>query len=181
MDYRKLLKKSGALLDGHFLLTSGLHSNRYIEKMRILENPEFLDPFIEKMKEISPDADWIIGPTLGGVILAYELARITGSRSGYAEREGNGRILKRDYGIKENDRILLVDDVLTTGSSLLDTKKAINRGNIIGATVLIDRSIEELLIDIPLYSVLSFPIENFEPENCPLCKKNIPLTKRGGS
>jgi orotate phosphoribosyltransferase len=180
MDYKKLLKDAGALLEGHFLLTSGLHSDKYIEKMRILENPALMEPFLDKMKELSPPTDWFIGPTLGGAIIAYELARIKGKKSAFAERKERGRALKREFTIQNSDKIVIVDDVLTTGSSIKETIKAIDKGKIIDIVVMIDRSISNIGIDIPIKAVLKYPIENYEPGSCHLCEGKVPLTKRGG-
>ncbi|MEA1912875.1 MAG: orotate phosphoribosyltransferase [candidate division WOR-3 bacterium] len=180
MDYKFLLEEAGALLKGHFLLTSGLHSDKYIEKMRILENPRLLKPFIDRMREIGPDADWIVGPTLGGSIIAFELARVMGKKCAYAERMGEARKLKRGFDIKDEDTILIVDDVLTTGGSIKQTIKAIQKGRILGGFVMIDRSNQDPEIDIPIHSVLKYPIRNYTPEDCPLCRKKIPLTRRGG-
>jgi orotate phosphoribosyltransferase len=180
MDYKKLLEEAGALLSGHFLLTSGLHSDKYIEKMRILENPALLGPFINRMKELSPETDWFVGPTLGGAIIAFELARITGKKSAFAERTGEGRELKREFGIKNADKIVIVDDILTTGSSIGETMQAIKKGKVLSAVVMIDRSSEKIKLDIPIKSVYKLPIKNYQPEICELCEKGIPLTKRGG-
>jgi len=168
MDYKRLLEEAGALLEGHFLLASGLHSDRYIEKMRILENPELAESFIDKMKELSPETDWFIGPTLGGAIIAFELARITGKKCAFAERTHEGRALKREFAIKDTDKIIIVDDILTTGSSIL------------GVVVMIDRSIEDIEINIPIKSVFKYPINNYKPEMCNLCEEGVHLTKRGG-
>ena len=181
MDYIKLLEEEGALLKGHFLLASGLHSDKYIEKFRILENPRNLEPFIQRMLKLSPDKmDWVIGPTLGGAIIAFELARVIGSRCAYSERVEDGRLLKRNFNIKDDDTILIVDDVLTTGGSIKDTIKSIETGNIIRIVVMIDRSVQDINLGIPLYSVLRYPITNYEPSICPLCRSEVPLTKRGG-
>ena len=180
MDYKKFLEESKALLEGHFLLTSGLHSDKYIEKMRILEDPALSGSFIGRMKELSPETDWFVGPTLGGAILAFELARITGKKSAFAERAKQGRVLKRDFSIKETDRIVIVDDILTTGSSIKDTIEAIDKGKIISIVVMIDRSVEDIDIGIPLKSVLKYPVNNYKPENCYLCEKGVKLTRRGG-
>ncbi|MCK4322222.1 orotate phosphoribosyltransferase [candidate division WOR-3 bacterium] len=180
MDYISLLEQEGALLKGHFLLASGLHSDKYIEKFRILENPKSLEPFIQKMVELSPKVDWVIGPTLGGAIIAFELARVLGVRSAYSERNGEGRVLRRGFNIKENDTILIVDDILTTGGSITDAIVSIEKGKILGVVVMIDRSVDDIDFGIPLYSVLRYPINNYEQENCPLCREDIPLTKRGG-
>lgn len=180
MDYKKLLEEAGALLTGHFLLTSGLHSDKYIEKMRILENPALLEPFINNMKELSPETDWFIGPTLGGAIIAFELARVTGKKSAFAERTEQGRELKREFAIKDTDKIVIVDDILTTGSSITETIKAINKGKILSVIVMIDRSSDRIEIDIPIKSVFKNQIKNYQPETCYLCKQGVTLTKRGG-
>jgi orotate phosphoribosyltransferase len=180
MDYRKMLEEAGALLEGHFLLTSGLHSDKYIEKMRILDNPVLAEPFINRMKELSPETDWFVGPTLGGAILAFELARITGKRSAFAERSEQGRVLKREFAIKHTDKIVIVDDILTTGSSITETIKAIDKGKILSAVVMIDRSSDKIEIDIPIKSVFKLNIKNYQPETCYLCKQGVTLTKRGG-
>jgi len=181
MDYIKLLEDVGALLRGHFLLTSGLHSGIYIEKFRILENPRLLEKFIQRMLELSVDVDWVVGPTLGGAIIAFELARIMGVKSAYSERDGGGRILRRGFDIKEEDTILIVDDILTTAGSIKDTIKSIEHGKILGTVVMIDRSTGYIDMDIPIHSVLRYPIENYRVEDCPLCKQGLSLTKRGGS
>ncbi|MEJ2567652.1 MAG: phosphoribosyltransferase family protein [candidate division WOR-3 bacterium] len=180
MDYKKLLESSKALLEGHFLLTSGLHSDKYIEKMRILESPALMRPFFEKMEDLSPKADWFVGPTLGGAIIAFELARITGVKSAFAERTEKGRTLKREFAIKKSDKIVIVDDILTTGSSIKETINAINKGEIVTVVVMIDRSVSDIELGIPVKSVLKYPIEIFRPEICPLCKEKIPITIRGG-
>jgi orotate phosphoribosyltransferase len=180
MDYRKLLEEAGALLEGHFLLTSGLHSDKYIEKMRILENPALAQLFIDRMKDLSPETDWFVGPTLGGAIIAFELARITGKKSAFAERSDQGRELKREFTIADSDRIVIVDDILTTGSSITETIKAVNKGKILSAVVMIDRSSDKTGIDIPIKAVFKYRIKNYQPETCYLCKQGITLTKRGG-
>jgi len=180
MNYKKLLENSNALLQGHFLLTSGLHSDKYIEKMRILENPALMEPFLEKMKDLSPRADWFVGPTLGGAIIAFELARLAGRKSAFAERTEKGRTLKREFAIKKSDKIVIADDILTTGSSIKETIKATDKGEIVAVVVMIDRSVEDIELGIPVKSVLKYPIEIFPPEKCPLCKEKIPITRRGG-
>jgi orotate phosphoribosyltransferase len=180
MDYKKLLEEAGALLEGHFLLTSGLHSDKYIEKMRIVENPALIEPFFNKMRDLSPDTDWFVGPTLGGAIIAFELARMTGKKSAFAERTETGRELKREFTIEHSDKIVIVDDILTTGSSIKDTIKAIDKGKIIAIVIMIDRSTEDIEFDIPVKAVLKYPIENYEQGMCHLCEEGVPLTKRGG-
>ena len=180
MDYKKLLEETGALLDGHFLLTSGLHSDKYIEKMRIMENPELMEPFFNKMRDLSPETDWFVGPTLGGAIIAFELARMTGKKSAFAERTETGRELKRGFTIQHTDKIVIVDDILTTGSSIKETIKAIDKGKIIDIVVMIDRSTTNIEFDMPIKAVLKYPIETYTPEICHLCKEKVPLTKRCG-
>jgi orotate phosphoribosyltransferase len=184
-NIEKLLADSGVILEGHFLLTSGLHSGVYFEKFMILENPRITSLLCSKvaMHYSSLDIEKVIGPTTGGIILAYEVARQLGVRAGIAETEGEEkRIIKRGTGVKEGEKILIVDDVLTTGGSLKATIDAVldKGGKVRGVAVLIDRSEERFELEFPLYSVYRKTVENYTEEECPLCKKGIPLSRLGG-
>jgi orotate phosphoribosyltransferase len=181
MDVEKLLKDQSVLLDGHFLLNSGLHSKYYFEKFRILENPDatykLCSIIADKFKE--KDIDWVIGPTTGGIIIAFEVARQLNLRAGIAEERGGKRIVGRGFDIK-NKRILIVDDVMTTGKSIIETIDAVKEkgGNIIGIAVLIDRCSIELPFEY--FATYRKIVENFNPDACPLCKEKVPLSKPGG-
>ena len=181
----KLLFDNGVILEGHFLLTSGLHSGLYFEKFKILENPKVSALLCSKIAIhfSTSGIEKVIGPTTGGIILAYEIAKQLGVFAGIAEEPEVGkRIIKRGSGIKEGERVLVVDDVLTTGGSIKATIDAVleRGGKISGVAVLIDRSEKSLNLDYPFYAVYSKVVENYPQEDCPLCKKNIPLTRPGG-
>lgn len=184
-EVEKLLVDNGVILRGHFLLTSGLHSDVYFEKFMILENPRISSLLCSSiaLHFSSQDIDKVIGPTTGGTILAYEVAKQLGVLAGVAEDDGEGkRVIKRGSSVKKGERILVVDDVLTTGGSLKATIAAVERmeGEIVGIGVMIDRSSTALNLRYSLYAVYEHAVENFKPEDCPLCKNGVPLTRRGG-
>lgn len=181
MDTEKLLKDLKVLLEGHFLLNSGLHSKYYFEKFRILENPDATSKLCrmigDKYKE--KNFDWVIGPTTGGIIIAFEIAHQLKKLAGFAEEREGKRIIGRGFDIKEK-KVLIVDDVMTTGKSLIETIDAVKEkgAHIIGIAVLIDRCSANLPFEY--FSTYRKIVENFDPEKCPLCKEKIPLTKPGG-
>ncbi|MCS7249816.1 MAG: orotate phosphoribosyltransferase [candidate division WOR-3 bacterium] len=180
----KLLLKYQVLKEGHFLLSSGLHSQYYFEKFRIIENPVLLTKFCSLIKKNFKDKkiDIVCGPTTGGAIIAYELARQFKKKLVIAEKENEKRVIKRGFVIKKTDRVLIVDDVLTTGASIRETINALKPFGckIAGIAVLIDRSVKKIE-DFEYYSIYKKEIPVFEKGNCPLCKKYIPLEKLGGS
>uniref|UniRef100_A0A7C4YGH6 Orotate phosphoribosyltransferase n=1 Tax=candidate division WOR-3 bacterium TaxID=2052148 RepID=A0A7C4YGH6_UNCW3 len=180
MDYLKFLEKEGVILKGHFLLTSGLHSDTYFEKFRLIEKPFLLSRLLKKLLEGLEDIDWVVGPVVGGAIIAFESARILKCRAAFSEKTENGMVLKRGFDIKEDEKIIVVDDVLTTGKSITGTLNALKGKNISGIYVLIDRSENNINLNYPLKSLIKYPVINYKPEDCPLCKKNIPLIRRGG-
>lgn len=181
-----LFVSSGAILNGHFLLTSGLHSPVYWEKFRILERPEYTSQLCRMIASnfSNDDVETVIGPTTGGIVLSYEVARYLGTKGIFAEKIADGtRALKRGFTIKPGERVLLVDDVLTTGKSILEVVDVINRagGKLVGIGVLVDRSQKPLNVDAPLFSCVRSETITYRPENCPLCAKGIPLVKPGSS
>ncbi|UCD06297.1 MAG: orotate phosphoribosyltransferase [candidate division WOR-3 bacterium] len=181
MDIEKLLKELMVLQEGHFLLNSGLHSKYYFQKFRILENPDATSLLCKIIVEkyAGENIEWVIGPTTGGIIIAFEVARQLGVHSGFAEEREGKRVVGRGFDIM-GKRVLLVDDVLTTGRSIVETLEAIRQkgGEVVGVAVLIDRSVEELSFDP--FSVYKKGVENFDPQKCPLCKSGIQLQKLGG-
>ncbi len=181
MDLEKLLKELNVLKEGHFLLNSGLHSKYYFEKFRILENPLITTRLCAMIAEkfSAKGIEWVIGPTTGGVIIAFETARQLKCLSGFAEEKEGRRIIGRGFDIK-NRRVLIVDDVLTTGKSLLETIAAVKEreAEIAGISVLIDRSNQKMPFEYTFLYKRS--VVNYKPEECPLCKANLPLTRLGG-
>ena len=183
--YLKLFEETGALLNGHFKLTSGRHSDVYYEKFTLLKNPAVCTRICEKMAELFSDcgAVTVVGPTTGGLIIAYDVARYLGIESIYAEpaEEGTGRVFKRGFTLDEGQKVVIVDDVLTTGRSLFEVIKLINsyRADIVGIGVLLDRSGGKVTFDYPFFPLASVQAESWNPQDCPLCAKGEELTQRG--
>jgi orotate phosphoribosyltransferase len=186
-NIEEIFIKSGAKLEGHFLLTSGLHSPVYWEKFAVLQYPSYTQELCRMIADHYRDQniELVAGPTTGGVILAFEVARQLGVRGIFAEKkEGSSeRVFRRGFNIRPGERILLVDDILSTGGSIQQTVNAIKslNGNLVGIGVLVDRSPDGIDFEVPLYSCLRSPTVVYKPEECPLCKDGMPLTKRGSS
>jgi len=180
----KIFKDAGALLEGHFLLTSGLHSPVYWEKFHVLQYPHYTVKLCGIIAEHFKDhqVQVVAGPTTGGIILAFEVARQLGIRGIFAEKEDRGRAFRRGFSIVPGERVLIVDDILTTGGSVLEVIGAVNklRGKIIGLGVLVDRSQQDIDLGLPVFSCLRAATTTYSPTECPLCKSGIPLTRPGG-
>jgi len=181
----EIFQKSGALLKGHFLLTSGLHSPVYWEKFRVLQFPHYTEQLCRMIASHFRDKEIqvVAGPTTGGIILAFEVARQLGTRGIFAEKEGEERTFRRGFHIAPGERVLIVDDILTTGSSIREVIAAVNKlkGKIIGIGVLVDRSEQKLDFGVPLFSCHRAATITYKPEDCPLCAAQIPLVKPGSS
>jgi len=182
----EIFKKSGAILEGHFLLTSGLHSPIYWEKFQVLQFPNYTEQLCNMVSGHfrQERIQVVAGPTTGGIILAFEVARQLGVRGIFAEREGTTeRVFRRGFSINPGERVLIVDDILTTGSSIHQTIAAVTKqsGIVIGIGILVNRSEQELGFGAPLFSCLRSITPTYTLEECPLCAANIPLTKPGSS
>jgi orotate phosphoribosyltransferase len=186
----QILKANNVLKTGHFLLTSGLHSAKYFEKFRILENPELVVMFGKMIAEHykNKGISIVCGPTTGGVIIAYEVARQMGLKCIFAESKPTeaGRVIRRGFTVPEGAKILVVDDILTTGGSIKETIEVLKSfpGKVIGISVFIDRSIEpikfsDIVSGVDFFACYKIAVENHKPEDCPLCKNNIPLQAPG--
>ncbi|NQT05178.1 MAG: orotate phosphoribosyltransferase [Dehalococcoidia bacterium] len=180
-----IFEKSGALLKGHFLLTSGLHSPAYWEKFRILQFPGYTEQLCRMIADHfrRENVQVVAGPTTGGIILAFEVARQLGVRGIFAEKEDEERNFRRGFSIDPGERVLIVDDILTTGSSVHEVIAAVNKldGNIVGIGVLVDRSGQAPDFGFPLFSCHHAATVTYRPEECPLCAAGIPLVKPGSS
>ncbi|KXZ39101.1 orotate phosphoribosyltransferase [Alkalithermobacter thermoalcaliphilus JW-YL-7 = DSM 7308] len=176
-----ILKECGALLEGHFLLSSGKHSNRYVQCAKILRYPDKAEKVLkvvaDKIKDINIDI--LVGPAMGGILVSYELGRQLGKESIFAEREDGVMKIRRGFEIKKGAKVLITEDVVTTGKSTLETKEAIESmgGEVIGVACIIDRSSTD--IGMPIYSAIKLDIETFDESDCKLCKDNIPIVKPG--
>jgi len=183
-DLGEMLKKYGVLREGHFLLTSGKHSDKYFEKFRILEQPPVCEAFATAVAERfrKDNATFVCGPTTGGIIIAYEVARQLGCRCVIAEKAELGRKIGRGFRLGPEDRVLVVDDVLTTGGSIKETLAAIepSAAKIIGVGVYVDRS-AGVDFGVPLFGAYRQQVATYEPSTCPLCARGVPLEKLGRS
>ncbi|MEO0088964.1 MAG: orotate phosphoribosyltransferase [candidate division WOR-3 bacterium] len=183
-EIEKLLLKYQVLKEGHFLLSSGYHSKYYFEKFRIIEHPSLLTKFCSLIRKNfrRKKIDIVCGPTTGGAIIAYELARQLNKRLIIAEKESEKRVIKRGFVIKKTDRVLIVDDVLTTGNSIRETINALKPFGckITGIAVLIDRSTKKIK-DFKYFALYKKEVPIFAKEECPLCKNYFPLERPGST
>lgn len=176
-----ILKECEALLEGHFLLSSGRHSNRYCQCAKLLQYPDKAEKVLavaaEKLKDV--DFDIVVGPAMGGIVVAYELGRQCGKPAIFTEREDGKMTLRRGFEIKPGQKVLITEDVVTTGKSSLETAEVIKSlgGEVVGIACIVDRSAGGL--ELPLYSCTKLDIESYEKESCPLCQAGIPYIKPG--
>lgn len=182
MNLSELLESSGAILRGHFLLTSGRHSDVYFEKFRVLERPDVLSALCAEIAAHYKDqgVTLVAGPTTGGIIIAFEVARLMGLPALYVESENGEKKLRRGATVPEGARILVVDDVLTTGTSVIEVIELLgSQAEIAGVGVLIDRSQEGLNLGAPLFAAHKVEASSFAPDEVPEWLAQIPITKPG--
>lgn len=182
IDVIEILKECDALLEGHFLLSSGKHSNRYVQCAKMLRFPDkaekILSIVVEKIKDL--DIDLVVGPAMGGVIVSYELGRQLGKETVFTERKNNIMELRRGFEVKPGARIIIAEDVVTTGKSTIETKKVLEGlgGNVIGVACIANRTKGD--IGMPIYSAIDIDIQVYESDDCPLCNEGkIDLVKPG--
>jgi orotate phosphoribosyltransferase len=185
-DAHRAFESAEAFLRGHFVYTSGRHGADYLEKFRILEDPkattELAAMIASRFQPLKPEL--VAGPTTGGIILAYEVARQLGIDAVYVERgEQGGRVLRRGFEISPGTLVLVVDDVVTTGGSVAETQTCVvNAGGVvIGIGVLADRTAGRAATDVPFYACLTVDFPSYPPEACPLCASGIPIAAPRGS
>ncbi|MFQ3675588.1 MAG: orotate phosphoribosyltransferase [Endomicrobiia bacterium] len=191
-----LFKKHNALLEGHFLLSSGLHSNKYLQCALVLQYPELAEKvamlLFEEIKKnnnnILEKITVVVSPALGGIIIGQEMARViktiigTNVRAIFTERDSSGEmVLRRGFNITKEDNVLIVEDVVTTGKSTNEVIEVVqkNNGNILSLSSIINRGNAEKNFKYPYFYISKVEIENFDPQTCPLCKQNIELVKPG--
>ena len=178
-----IFNETGVLQGGHFLLSSGMHSEQYIQLARVFQYPKYTariaNALVENFRLDRPAI--IVGVALGGVVLAYEVARAVGARAMFAERENGELVLKRGFEIKSRERVLIVEDVLTTGKSVQELKSLLKNFEplIVGIAAVVDRSQEEFKIRNKYSYLIKYNLPVYTPQECPLCKKGIPLRKPG--
>jgi orotate phosphoribosyltransferase len=178
-----LYRRSGALLEGHFRLTSGLHSSGYLQCALVLQHPQHAEALgraiAERTRDLRPTI--VLSPALGGVVIGHEVARALGVRAIFCERQDGVLTLRRGFVIAESDRVLVVEDVLTTGGSTLETMQVAKAagGHVVGAASIVDRSNGTATFDEPFTSLLSVDLPTYEPDKCPLCAQGLPVVKPG--
>jgi orotate phosphoribosyltransferase len=178
-----LFQESGALLSGHFLLSSGNHSDSYLEKFRIFERPELHSNLITELlaKFQSRKIECVLGPALGGVIMAAEAGRQLKVRAVYAEKENGKLVLRRGFKLYKGEKVLIVDDIITTGGSIKESIEIAKSAGveIVGIGALADRSGSAVDFGIEHIALLNLKLPIFPPEDCPLCLQKEPLVKPG--
>jgi orotate phosphoribosyltransferase len=185
-----LFRRSGALLEGHFRLTSGLHSSGYLQCALVLQHPAHAEALgraiADRTRSFRPTA--VLSPALGGVVIGHEVGRALGIRALFAERQDGELTLRRGFVIAENDRVLVVEDVLTTGGSTRETMQVARAsgGQVVGAASIVNRSGPSTgsgqvgaLFDVPFASLLDVDLPTYEPDKCPLCAKGLSVMKPG--
>ena len=181
----KILKETNALLEGHFILSSGLHSRQYIQCAKLLSSPKKAEiicaSLCEKIKKNYNKIDVILSPAIGGIVVGYEIGRQLGLESIFAERVNGELVLRRGFKINKNSNVLIVEDVITTGKSALECSKIIMQYNskLIGYACIIDRSNKNILIKDRIVSQVKFEIETFKEETLPEDLQKIPSLKPG--
>ncbi|MEN6385758.1 MAG: orotate phosphoribosyltransferase [Phycisphaerales bacterium] len=180
---KKMFLDTGAILEGHFLLTSGLHSPLYVEKFKVLQYPEYTAQLCKVLagKFANEKIEVVVGPVTGGILLAHEVGKNLGTRAIFTERENGRMTLRRGFAIKPGERVLVVEDIVTTGGSVREVIDVVReQGGIpVGVGLLVDRSGGKVDFGIPAQALLHLTVETFSPDSCPLCKKGLPMTKRG--
>lgn len=181
----KLLEETQAVLHGHFLLTSGLHSPMYVEKFNVLQHPEYTETLCREIARRYKDdnIELVVGPTTGGILLAHETGKALGTRAIFTERENGKMTLKRGFQIPEGTRVLVVEDIVTTGGSVHEVMDVVREhgGEIVGVGLLVDRSGGKADFGVRTEALLHLNVPTYKPEECPLCKEGKPLTKRGST
>ncbi|RJP17426.1 MAG: orotate phosphoribosyltransferase [Candidatus Abyssobacteria bacterium SURF_5] len=179
----EMFEKRGALLSGHFQLTSGLHSDRYLQCALVLQYPETAGELGAAIaaKFQGDEIDCVVGPAVGGIVIAHEVGRELGARVMFCEREAGSMKLRRGFAIAGNERALVVEDVTTTGGSVREVMSALEKAGavIVGVGAIIDRSGGGIKFGVPFKPLAKLEVSTFEPRSCPLCKQGLPLSKPG--
>ena len=183
-EVEDLLIETSAIMEGHFLLTSGLHSPRYVEKFNVLQKPVYTEKLCRAMAEKFKDAniETAVGPGPGGILLAHEPGTALGTRAIFTERENGKMTFRRGFTLHEGERVLIVEDIVTTGGSIREVIDVVKEhgGIPVAVSMLVDRSGGKATFgDVPSTALLHMDVQTYQPDECPLCKQGIPMTKRG--
>lgn len=186
LDHSSLLdlfRRSGALLEGHFRLSSGLHSTGYLQCALVLQDPRHAESLgraiAAAVQQWRPTV--VLSPALGGIVIGHEVGRALGVRAIFAERQDGALTLRRGFLLEASDRVLVVEDVLTTGGSTRETMQVATAsgGRVVGAAAIVDRSHGATRFDVPFHALLAMALPTFPPDACPACAQGLPVIKPG--
>ena len=180
-----LLEWSGAIMKGHFKLTSGKHSNQYIEKFRLLENPIALDKICSTMADLykNQKIDLVVSAAIGGILIAGGVGRHLNVKHIFSERVGGKMCFKRGFDIKEKQNVLIVEDIVTTGGSINEIIDLVEKydSKIVGIVSIVDRNDKKKIFSYPYETLLNFPVQSWDEDECPNWLKKIPISKPGST
>ena len=178
-----VFKSTGALLDGHFKLTSGRHSNAYFQCAKVLQHPEHLTAVCSNIAEHFADKNiqTVISPAIGGIVVGTEVGRQLGVKTIFAERKDGIMTIRRGFSLEPDERVLVIEDVITTGGSVAEVISLVNAAGatVVGVGSVVDRSNGRVTLADDQFSVLSMEVISFTPEECPLCKEGVPIDAPG--
>jgi orotate phosphoribosyltransferase len=176
-------RRTGALLEGHFVLTSGLHSTHYLQCALVLQHPPEAEAFGRALAErfAGSGVETVAAPAIGGIVIGWEVARALGSRSIWTEREAGRMTLRRGFTVRPGERVLVVEDVVTTGGSTRETIEALAEAgaHVVGAASIIDRSGGRAEVGVPRVALATLDVPAHAPATCPLCADGVPAVKPG--
>lgn len=183
-EVKALFIQTGAILEGHFLLTSGLHSPMYVEKFQVLQHPTHTETLCKALaaKFVDQNIEVVVGPVTGGILLAHEVGKALGTRAIFTERENGKMTFRRGFKVAKGERVLIVEDIVTTGGSVKEVVDAVKeQGGIpVGIGILVNRSGGTVDFgEVPYQALLNLTVTTYKSEECPLCKAGQPMTKRG--
>lgn len=178
-----LFRRTGAFLDGHFQLSSGLHSPKYLQCALVLQHPQHAEALGRALAaRMRPEADVVVSPAMGGLIIGHEVARALGVRHIFAERDAARRMtLRRGFQVRRGERAVVVEDVITTGGSSLEVVELLRAlgAGVVAAASIIDRSGGAADLGVPRVALATLTVEAWPPEQCPLCGRGLPVDKPG--
>jgi orotate phosphoribosyltransferase len=182
-DTLDLFRQAGALLEGHFKLSSGLHSDKYLQSALVLQYPEFATALgqavADRLRHLDPTV--VLSPALGGIVIGQETGRALGVRAIFAERQDGKLGLRRGFSLESTDRVVVIEDVITTGGSTRETVDVATAAGatVVGAAAIINRGRHESALGLPFFALVSMEVPVYQPENCPLCARGEPVVKPG--